>query len=53
MSEVMETQMTKSLFGDDIMKSACHILRRDQPAEIVTTDETLELLIIGLFRISF
>lgn len=48
MSEVMETQMTKSFFGDDIMESACYIIRRDQSAEIVTTDETLELLIIGL-----
>ena len=43
MSQIMETQMTESLFGNDIVKTACHIFGRDQHAVVVTADKALKL----------
>lgn len=57
MSQIMETQMPQSCFGNDVVKTAGHILRRDQFTVIISADETFKLFIIGrttdLFEVSF
>ena len=42
----METQMTESCFGNDIMKTARHIIWSDQLTEAVTADKAFKLFVI-------
>ena len=47
MPQIVETKMSQPCFGNDIVKTTCLILRRDQLAIIITADEALKFLIIG------
>ena len=48
MTEVMETQMLQTISGNDVMEVLCHIPRREHIAVVVTTDKSVELLVVAL-----